>query len=324
MDCIFYEAFEEEQDLLKEFLPSYLKADFTLKTIQEDGRREPPADIISIRTQSVIPVSWSGQLRGILTRSVGYDHLIAYREKTKTETSCGYLPAYCSRAVAEQAIMMMFMIFRKCKLQMEHMKRFHRDGMTGTEAKGRNCLVIGVGNIGSEIVDIAKGIGMNVRGIDINQKRKDIEYVTLVDGLMWAHAAVCALPLTRLTENMLSYEALKHCRKGLVFLNIARGEIAPLKDLKKLLDEGFLGGLGCDVYDREHELAVSLRSNSKAKTGQLKIFQELKKNPACIFTPHNAFNTREATSRKARQAIQSIEYFIKRRGFPHPIKDPLF
>ena len=53
MDVFFYEAFAEEAKYLKQYLPSGIAAEFTWKTIQEYDAAEPPAGLISIRTQSV-------------------------------------------------------------------------------------------------------------------------------------------------------------------------------------------------------------------------------------------------------------------------------
>ena len=58
MDVYFYEAFEEEVEALRDRLPAGRTAGFTWKTIQEQGDTEPPARLISIRTQSVVPARW--------------------------------------------------------------------------------------------------------------------------------------------------------------------------------------------------------------------------------------------------------------------------
>ena len=50
-DVYFYEAFDEEADMLKKYLPANIEAGFCWETIQEKGDELPPASIISIRTQ---------------------------------------------------------------------------------------------------------------------------------------------------------------------------------------------------------------------------------------------------------------------------------
>ncbi|MEM6801373.1 MAG: hydroxyacid dehydrogenase, partial [Bacteroidota bacterium] len=92
MDVFFYEAFEEEQEALKHFLPDHIKAGFSWKTIQEYGADAPPAPIISVRTQSNLPAEWANNLDAILSRSTGYDHLKAYLRLTGKDVACGHLP----------------------------------------------------------------------------------------------------------------------------------------------------------------------------------------------------------------------------------------
>ena len=79
-DIFFYEAFAEEAEQLLFYANGTgLRVGHSPLTIQETGHTAPPAPVISLRTQSVLPPAWAPQLRGILSRSTGYDHLNAYR-----------------------------------------------------------------------------------------------------------------------------------------------------------------------------------------------------------------------------------------------------
>jgi D-lactate dehydrogenase len=305
MDVHFYEAFEEEIVVLRQYLPAHVRAHFTSNTIQEAGDTEPSAELISIRTQSIIPPSWVGKVRGIVSRTTGYDHLVGCR------IPCGYLPHYCSHAVAEQAILLTVALLRKLPGQIAQFPAFHRDGLTGSECAGKKLLVVGVGNIGAEIVKIAHALGMQVRGVDLVEKQESVSYVTLDDGLAWADIIVCAMNLTKDNLCYFSYETLKRAKKGVVFVNVARGEFTPTEDMVMLLDEGHLGGLALDVYENESALAVALRSG---KSG----FPLLGRSNV-ILTPHNSFNTTEAVDRKAKQTVQQIEHFLTHKWFLWPV-----
>src|SRR5690242_625588 len=104
-DVYFYEAFAEEADELRHYLPASVSAEYTDLTPQEVGHREPPARLISIRTQSQVPTAWANSLSGILSRSTGFDHLLAYAAVAGPNVALGNLPLYCHRAVAEQAML---------------------------------------------------------------------------------------------------------------------------------------------------------------------------------------------------------------------------
>jgi len=319
IDVMFYEVFKEEEEAIKKFLPENISARFTGQTIQESGDGEPPAELISIRTQSQIPNHWAKSIKGILTRSHGFDHLLAFRREFKAEIAFGYLDNYCARAVAEQAILVMMALLRKLKKQIKNFNTFDREGLTGLECRGRKVLVAGVGYIGSEIVDIAKGMRMDVKGFDIDQKLSDLTYVSLEEGLMWADVLFCALPLTEDTKGMFNYQTFQNATPGLTFINISRGDISPVEDLNRLIDNKILSGASLDVYPQETTLAHNLRNDHKSKTSIEQTIIELSKREQVLFTPHNAFNTREALEQKARFCVDSLVYHSKYGSFPCPV-----
>jgi D-lactate dehydrogenase len=322
MDVMFYEIFKEEEKALKLFLPPTVRAGFSAKAIQECAAKpKPPATLISVRTQSIIPGEWAPKLQGILTRSTGYDHILSYRKQTNTYILAGHLPHYCSRAVAEHGILAMLALLRKLKIQIKHFDAFDRSGLTGSECFKKSMLVIGVGRIGSQVVDMARGLRMNVRGVDPEHKINDLDYVKLSDGVSWADVIVCAAPLTDETRGMLNYDVLKDTRPGAVLINVSRGEISPIKDLNRLLSEKILGGIGLDVYEHEGLLAASLRSGERGANESIRRIQELKDRPNVLFTPHNAFNAQEALERKAEQSIESVTLFLEKKTFPYPVPD---
>ena len=151
---------------------------------------------------------------------------------------------------------------------------------------------------------------MDVRGVDILQKHPLVTYCSIADGLMWADVIVCAMNLTTQNAGYFKYDVLKRAQRGVVFVNVARGELSPTNDLVKLLDEGHIGALALDVYEKESALAVALRSG---KSGF-----PLLGRANVILTPHNAFNTAEAVGRKAAQTVQQIEHFLQNGEFLWP------
>jgi D-lactate dehydrogenase len=323
MDVIFYEVFEEEEAALKKALPSSIKAKFISQTIQESSPvGAPPCSLISVRTQSIIPSDWASPgspLKGILSRSQGYDHLVRYRRETGFKGALGYLDHYCDRAVAEQALLMIFALLRKFNQQINQFNDFSRDGLTGREINGRRLLVVGVGHIGYQIVNMAKGLRMDVKGVDIDPRFGDVEYVPLEQGLGWADIVVCALPLTDQTKGLLNYATFARGKKGGIFINISRAEIAPIADIKRLLEECILGGVGMDVYEEENLLATRLRGRKEHKGASSQIVLSLKDMPNVIFTPHNAFNTQEALERKAALSVEAMTAFFDKGTFPKTV-----
>jgi D-lactate dehydrogenase len=315
MDVYFYEAFKEEADSLQSFLGSQFTFEMTDKTIQEIGHAAPPARLISIRTQSTIPAAWGDKLDGVLSRSTGYDHLKKYLDTIRHPLPCGYLEEYATRAVAEHAILLMMSLMRHLPRQIEQFRHFHRDGLTGGECAGKNLLVVGVGRIGSEIIKIGSALGMNVYGVDIVQRHQDIRYIEKEIGIAWADVIICSMNLTQENRNYFSYNLLQQAKRGVLFINIARGEHAPIPDLVRLVKEQHIGGLGLDVFEDEPNVAVALRSKHANTFPAAQAIKELLQYQNVLFTPHNAFNTMEAVQRKSQFSIDELLYFLKNKDF---------
>ena len=307
-EVYFYEAFEEEAAALRACLPAELEAGFTAATVQEAGHAEPPAPVIGIRTQSALPVAWAPRLRAILSRSTGYDHLLAYRAATGNgDVRLGYLPLYCARAVAEQAMLLWMALLRRLPAQQAALPVFRRDGLTGGECRGRRLVVVGVGHIGREVVDIGRGLGMEVSGVDLVERYPDVNYAAPESALPEADVVVCAMNLTENNRCYFDERRLRSCRRGAIFVNIARGELTSAAVLLRLLEEGVLGGAGLDVYGDEGELAVALRAGgTEVRGGEAAAVLALARRHDAVLTPHNAFNTAESVRRKAEQSAEQL------------------
>ncbi len=314
-ELFFYEAFDEERELLASLLGNEFKYEFTSKTIQEAGHSNPPARLISIRTQSVVPPVWADHLDGILSRSTGYDHLVAYSKLIKKRLPLGYLEEYASRAVAEHAMMMTMALMRRLPQQLRQFPTFHRDGLTGTECEGKNLLVVGVGRIGREVVTIGKGLGFATRGLDILPDKPEVEYVSKEKGIPWADVIINAMNLTTENRSYFNDSLFRSARRGLFFVNVARGEHSPLADLQRALDQGLLAGVGLDVFEDEGAIGSALRNRGASNPELVATIDRLLAYPNILFTPHNAFNSREALRGKASLTVEQIKHFLKHRDF---------
>jgi D-lactate dehydrogenase len=321
MDVFFYEAFDEEAAELRRLLGASITYEMDPRTVQECGHTEPPARLISIRTQSLIPAGWSSTLGGILSRSTGYDHLRAYRLQTSTRIPCGYLDEYATRAVAEHAMMTTVALFHRLKRQTAQFGAFNRDGITGLEFAGKRLLVTGVGRIGGEIVRLARAMGMVVRGVDIVKRHADIEYTSPEDGIRWADAVICAMNLTEQNRGYFHAGYLKNAKPGLLFINVARGQHARTADLLQLLKEGFLGGVALDVFNEEPEVADALRAGRASANEEVALVRALAEHPDVILTPHNAFNTAEAVRRKCEFTVRQVRHFLEHGDFLWKLED---
>ena len=323
-DAFFYEAFAEEAERLLHYAAGTgLRVGHSPLTIQETGHAAPPAPVVSLRTQSIFPPAWAPQLRGILTRSTGYDHLFAYRDAVGPACPpLGYLPLYCVRAVAEQALLLWTALLRRLPRQLAEFDHFRRDHLTGRENPGKKMALFGVGHIGHEIWKIAGALGIEVRGVDPVRRHEDVAYAAPEEALAEADIIVCAMNLTNRNRGYFTGEVLAQAQRKPILVNVARGEFTPAAVLEAALEEGLLSGVALDVFNEESTLAPALRTgNFAALTPDNQALLRLHKRPDVLLTPHNAFNTLEAVERKSEQSIRTLLHFRKTGQFLWPVPE---
>ena len=324
LDAFFYEAFAEEAErLLHHARNAGLRAGHTSQTIQEAAHAAPPAPVVSLRTQSILPTAWAPRVQGILTRSTGYDHLLAYRGSVGSPApALGYLPLYCVRAVAEQAMLLWTALLRRLPRQIAQFDSFHRDHLSGRENPGKVMALFGVGNIGHEIWKIATALGVDVRGVDPVRRHDDVAYVSPEQALAEADLVVCSMNLTAENRGYFNASRLAQAKRRPILVNIARGEFTPATVLEAALEEGLLSGVALDVYNGESSLAPALRSGNRAALApDHQALLRLRDRPDVLLTPHNAFNTLEAVERKSEQSIRTLLHFQETGRFLWPVPE---
>ena len=323
-DAFFYEAFAEEAERLLHYAAAAgLRVGHSPLTIQETGHAAPPAPVVSLRTQSIFPPAWAPLLRGILTRSTGYDHLFAYRDAVGGACPpLGYLPLYCVRAVAEQALLLWTALLRRLPRQLAEFDRFRRDHLTGRENPGKTLALFGVGHIGYEIWRIATALGLIVRGVDPVRRHADVAYAEPAEALAQADIVVCAMNLTPRNRGYFTRDVLAQAQRRPILVNVARGEFTPAAVLEAALDDGLLSGVALDVFNEEATLAPALRTgDAAALSPDNQALLRLRKRHDVLLTPHNAFNTIEAVERKSEQSIRTLLQFRKTGQFLWPVPE---
>ena len=321
MDVQFYEVFrEEEQELRRAMDAAGLSGAYRQATIQESGDAGPPAALVSIRTQSRLPATWRGRTRALLTRSTGYDHILPLLGLPDAPALAA-LPEYCTRAVAEQAMLLWTALLRRLPAQSAQMARFDREGLTGGECAGRTLVVTGVGRIGGEIARIGRGLDMEVIGVDIAPRDATVRHLPPEDAFSRADVIVCAMNLTPANRGYFDAARWRSVRPGAVFVNVARGELSPGAPLLAALREGRLAGAALDVFDDEDQLGTALRRGGPAAAPAP--WPELLAHPRVLCTPHNAFNTVEAVARKSALTVRQCRTFLATGRFEWPLEPVL-
>lgn len=127
----------------------------------------------------------------------------------------------------------------------------------GIELRGKTAVVIGVGGIGSQIAIRANAFGMDVIGVDPEDKpflpflKKVVKPDQLNEVLPEADVVFVSAPHTPLSHKMMGAPQFELLKKGSYFIAVSRGGLYDLPSLIKALDSRKLAGAGVDVTDPE-------------------------------------------------------------------------
>ncbi len=167
-------------------------------------------------------------------------------------------PGGSATAVAELALSMIMAAYRHVASATASVKagKWEKKKFQGRELAGKTLGVVGIGNIGSILVDRCLAMKMRAIAYDpfISPEAAAKLGVTLVDlETVWRDADVISLhvPLTEQTRNMVNAATLAKMKRGAVLVNCARGGIVDEAALAEALRSGQLGAAGLDVFAEE-------------------------------------------------------------------------
>jgi D-3-phosphoglycerate dehydrogenase len=217
-----------------------------------------------------------------------------------------------SITTAEHAIAMMFALARQLPAAdvSTQAGKWEKNRFMGVELTAKTLGLIGAGNIGSIVAERALGLKMKVVAYDpfLSPERAveiGVEKVELDELLARADVITLHTPLTDKTRNILSDENLRKTKKGVMIVNCARGGLVDEAALRKLLDEGHVGGAAFDVFVEE-----------PAKENVL--FGA----PNFVATPHLGASTVEAQENVALQVAEQMSDYLLTGAVTNALNSP--
>ena len=170
---------------------------------------------------------------------------------------------------------------------------------TVEELNGKQVLIVGCGNVGTECAKRFTAFGCDVYGVDLNPEEKSYFHEIfsldqIITQLNRADIVVLTLPLTESTYHFMDSTKIEHMKDKSVLVNIARGavvdEAAILKMSKKF------AGVVLDVFEEE-----PIQSDSP--------FWE---SENVFITPHNSFVGNGNNDRLRDVIIKNLENEVKK------------
>ncbi len=192
-----------------------------------------------------------------------------------------------TRSVAELIIGLSVMLIRKIadKNAAAHRGEWLKEATGSFELRGKTLGIIGYGNIGSQVSNMAEAMGMHVLYYDVATKLphgnarqiRDLKELLKKSNIVTLH-----VPSDSTTRNMIDPAAIKLMRKGSILINHSRGDVVDLDAVSKALKSGKLAGAAIDVFPEEPE-----KNGDEFRS----VLQNL---PNVILTPHIGGSTEEA------------------------------
>jgi len=244
------------------------------------------------------------QLRYIGVLATGYNvvDVVAAKERGIIVTN---VPAYSTESVAQMVFAHLLTVMNRT----EHYAIENREGRWSrnpdfaywdtplTEIAGKTMGIVGLGNIGSRVAQIALAFGMKVKTLtskSANALPAGVEKVGLDELLSTADVVSLHCPLTDTTRQMINAQTLRLMKPSAVLINTGRGPLVNDADVAEALETKRLYAYCADVMTEEPP-----RQDNP-----------LLRQPNAYLTPHIAWATREARIRLVEVAIANVRAFV--------------
>ena len=224
----------------------------------------------------------------------GVDHvdLTAAKEKGIAVSNAS---GYSNEAVAELVLGMALNILRNVSaVEARCRAGLTKDGLVGSELKGKTVGIIGYGKIGSRSAELFHAFGCKILAQSRTHKDNAPDYVEQVSQeelLKRSDIVVLHCPLNDSTRGMINAEKIGLMKKSAILINVARGPVVVSQDLADALNNGVIAAAGIDVFDKEPPLDLS---------------EPLLNCKNCLVTPHVAFASQESMSLRAEIVFENL------------------
>lgn len=177
--------------------------------------------------------------------------------------------------------------------------RFSNFDIAFSELSGKTWGIVGMGNIGRKVAQIATAFGCRVIFTSVTGKSTVTEYEMVSKEELLKRSDFLSLhcPLSDITRNYIDRDAFKMMKPSAYLINVARGRVVNNTDLYEAIESGEIAGAGLDVLEDEPLRLTNPLSRIK-DSGKL------------IITPHLAWGSVEARYRCVQGVYDNIRAFL--------------
>lgn len=277
-------------------------------------------DAVQILTATRLDAALAGRLaeegvRFVLARSAGYDHVDLPALEAHGLRAAN-VPRYSPEAIAEHTVMLMLMLLRHMRAQVERVGRldFTMAGLRGRELASLTVGLYGTGHIGGTVARLLHAFGATVQASSRHERpelRGFVQYVPWQELLETSDILSFHCPLTEQTRRLVDTAVVARMKDGVLLVNTARGGLFDFPAVLGGLRSGRIAGVGLDVYENENRF---IRKNIGAAGLDDPVLAELLRMQQVIFTPHVGFYTEESVRELIRGTLENLREFAAGGG----------
>ena len=242
------------------------------------------------------------KLRYIGVLATGYN-VVDIQAASQRGITVTNVPAYSTESVAQMVFAHLLTVTNRT----EHYAIANREGRWSrnpdfcywdfphTELAGKTFGIVGLGNIGQRVAQIALAFGMKVKAMSSKPALPaGIEKVSWEELLATSDILSLHCPLTERTHHLINSDTLRQMKSTAILINTGRGPLVDDQAVALALSEGRLSAFCADVLTEEPPSTEN----------------PLLKQPNAFITPHIAWASREARIRLIQVATDNVRAFL--------------
>ncbi len=257
--------------------------------IVSDRRAEGSADLLSRLPRLVAFCRCAVDIRNVDVAAASAQGILV------TQASAGFMTS-----VAEWVLGVMIDLSRHLSAAvLQYRAGAQPPARMGRELRGATLGLIGYGQIGRQLADVALALGMRVVVCDPYARvvHPALSQLPLPELLAAADHVVCLAGATAETENLMDAAAFAAMKPSAFFINASRGNLVDEAALLQALDGGVIAGCALDVGRAPDQMPSPA----------------LARHPHVIATPHIGGLTPQAIEHQAMETVRQVSDIVHGR-----------
>ena len=282
---------------------------YGFSTAEEARERTKDADVIVLNKVEIneTSIGEADHLKLVCVTATGTNNLDKEYLKQRG-IAWRNVAGYSTETVAQHTFALLFYLMEKLRYYDDYVKtEKYVEDVTFThfenifhELSGKTWGIIGLGNIGQRVADIAKLFGCHVIYYSTSGKntKPGYERVSLEELLRSSDVVSVHAPLDENTRGLMNRKTFALMKHEAIFLNLGRGPIVVEQDLADALNGGTIAAAGLDVLCVE-----PMQRDNPLRT--------IKDSGKLLITPHIAWASVEARTRLMKTIEKQIREFFQ-------------